>query len=172
MAVEFDKYTVGEDQELLQLDSGDDNRAALARLLEGARHKVAIYSRILDPRIYNTEQVSASLQQLALSGGLQAEIRIVVTDPLAVVRSGHRLYMLSQRLSSFVHIRRAPDYCKSRDEDFIVLDGIAFLHRETDSRFESTLSFNDRYRCRELLNSFDRIWGESSSDPNLHGWNI
>ena len=167
----FENYKLGEQGERLLLDSLSDSRSAVVTLLAQTRSRVALYSRTLDPRIYNTMQVDEAVRKLILGGG-RAQVRILVTQPQTVVRGGHCLCRLASRFSSFIELRRAPEFCVNHQENFIVLDDAGYYYRDTDIRFESVLDFNDRYRCRELLNVFNAWWEEASVDADLHSWQL
>ncbi|MHC8441209.1 MAG: DUF7931 domain-containing protein [Candidatus Eutrophobiaceae bacterium] len=168
---DLSKYELGSTNELISLDSGSDVQVAVEHMLSQTHFRVSIYSRFLDPRLYGTKGFVRAMERMILSRRM-AEVRIAVTDPGAIVRRGHRLLESALRLSSFIHIQRAPESCKNRNEDFIVMDEKAYLYRKIDSRFEATLNYSDRLRCHDLLGEFQAIWNSSQVERNIRNLGI
>lgn len=162
---------LGETKDTLSCATRAENRQALVRLASQARQTVALYSRSLSPDLYGDADFVAAIRQLIL-GSRFASVRIAVVEIGPLVQQGHRLLELALHLSSFIRLRRAPERCRNDDQEYILLDEIAYLHRDSSTRFESRLCFNDRFRCRTMLEQFNPLWEESVPDSNLRKLNI
>lgn len=162
---------LGETKESIACTTRAENTEALSILASQARKMVVIYSRLLPPELYGSAKFTESIKQTIL-GNHFASIRIIVVEPEQIMSKSHRLIDLALRMNSFMHLRRGPDRCRFIDEEYVVLDEAAWYYRESDSRFESTLNFNDRLRCRDLLERFEATWRESLHNRNLRNLNL
>ncbi|HET6631231.1 MAG TPA: GNAT family N-acetyltransferase [Rhodanobacteraceae bacterium] len=77
---------------------------AMLRLLGDARHALSVWAPALDPGVLDEPRVFEALRRLAGSGR-GAALRFVLQDPTAVLRAGHRLIPLAQRLPSAIELR-------------------------------------------------------------------
>ncbi|WP_049622866.1 GNAT family N-acetyltransferase [Frateuria defendens] len=89
-----------------RLPAGNRHELAASRLqlLAAARRQVAIRLPRLGPDAYQDEAELAELRRLAVAGR-GAQIRLLLGDPAAALREGHRLVALAQRLPSVIQIR-------------------------------------------------------------------
>ncbi|HWS27837.1 MAG TPA: GNAT family N-acetyltransferase, partial [Xanthomonadales bacterium] len=120
----------------LSADRAGELRDALLALLGGARHEVCIYSRDLEPPLYEDAQVLEAIRKVALSGR-RAQVRILLQDTSRVVREGHRMVDLAQRLSSIVHLRRVSHEDATYPSAYVLTDGGGYLFRTFGDRFEA-----------------------------------
>src|SRR5574337_1362947 len=145
--------------------SGDWRQAAL-QLAVQARRSLALFSRDLEPAIYDTAEFVAGVQQLALRSRY-SRIRMVVIDPQLAVSDGHRLIELTRRLSSYMEIRRpAEDHAKLA-EAFLISDDIGLMFRPLASRFEGFADTHDPFEARNRLRQFDEIWESAEPEPEF-----
>ncbi|MGH8415419.1 MAG: hypothetical protein ACRESX_11880, partial [Gammaproteobacteria bacterium] len=140
------------------------NRDAAVRLASEARMSLAMFTRDLDPAVYNTEEFATAVRQLALSSRY-SRIRIVALDPTAAIKDGHRLIELGRRLSSFIEFRRpSADHAKL-PESFLVADETGLLYRPMASRYEGFADPANPSEARVRLRLFDEIW--ERAEPEL-----
>lgn len=130
---------------------------ATRTLLAAARHEVCIYTRDLEPALYEDPAVLESIRQVALSGR-GASVRVLLQDTTRVVRDGHRLLDLSQRLSSVVHIRRPTDEDQQFTGAYALTDRGGYLYRNFGDRFEADGDLCYPPRRDELKRKFDEVW--------------
>jgi hypothetical protein len=156
---------LGQSLEPIELSDSDAQRRAAVALTLQARRSVNIFTRDLDKKIYDNRDVLDALQNLAInSRGL---IRILLKDSGQAVKYGHRLISLSQRLTSFIEIRKVAEDFKEYNEAFLVADEIGYAHRKHADRFEGIARFNAAKEAANLLVFFNEVWRHSEPDPNL-----
>ena len=149
-----------------ELSSSEDNRQAAVQLATQARRSLAMFSRDLEPVIYNTKDFIGAVQQLALRSRY-SRIRIVVTDPMPAIKDGHRLIELTRRLSSFLEIRRPSENHAKLPDAYLISDDAGILYRPLASRYEG---FADPYmplEARNRLHQFDEIWEAAEPEPEF-----
>jgi predicted GNAT family N-acyltransferase len=136
-------------------------------LIAAARREVCIYTRDLDPPLFDNETVLEALKHLAISGR-GATIRIVVQDPRSPSQRGHRLIALAQRLPS-VFALRVP----TQEEDlqyasaFVLNDARGYYFRTLGNRFEGEAVNYAPGKHAQLHEFFDRIWERSEPSEEL-----
>ena len=163
--VDYSEMILGQFQEPINLaDSEAQRRAAVALALQ-ARRTVDIFTRDLDKKIYDHKDFLDGLQNLAVNH--RGLIRILVKDSSKAVKYGHRLIPLSQRLSSFIEVRKVADDYKEYNEAFLIADEIGFAHRKHADRFEGVARFNAAKEATSLLIFFNEVWRNSAPDPDL-----
>lgn len=148
------------------LVTSEDNRAALLEMLGSANRELAIFSRVLDSRVYDETGVLDAISALATRSPF-SRIRILVMDGRQAASRGSRLVELARRLSSFIEIRRVYSDFKQMADEFIVGDQTALIYRPLAERYEGAFFPSDGMRARERLRVFDRIWEKSEPDPEL-----
>ena len=148
-------------------DDREQALAAVATLLADARHEVAIYTRDLDPALFDVPATLDALKRIALSGR-HARVRILIHDPRTPVANGHRLIALAQRLPSTIVLRTPVE---ERDQQypsaFVLNDRSGFLFRVLGSRLEGEGSTYAPGRHAQLREFFDQLWERSEPSPEL-----
>jgi hypothetical protein len=163
--LDYSKLILGETQASIELDSSASQRDSAVALVSQAQRSVDIFTRDLDKKIYDNRDFLDALQNLVVNQhGL---IRILVKDSGNAVKYGHRLITFSQRLTSFIEIRKVAEDFKEYNEAFLVADEIGFAHRKHADRFEGIARFNAAKEAVNLLNFFNEVWRHSAPDPNL-----
>jgi len=149
-----------------ELASFEDNRQAAVQLASQARRSLAMFTRDLEPAIYNTQEFIAAVQQLALRSQY-SRIRIVAIDPGPAVRDGHRLIELARRLSTYIEIRRPSEDHAKLTESFLISDDSGLLYRPLASRYEGFADPNIPSEARNRLRNFDDIWEQAEPEPEF-----
>lgn len=168
---EIENSRLGETAGLLAVVSRDEAAAVALALAGQTRRTLDIVSRHLDPRLYDNEEFAEAVKRLAL-GSRRALVRVLVQDVDPILRDGHRLVALAQRLPTFLHIRvPAPEH-RGYNQAFLVADGVGYLHRELADRFEGKASFHDPAAARDLLRVFQPMWDAAQPDPNLRALRV
>lgn len=141
-------------------------RDATLELIGSARHDLCIYSRDLEPSLYEDATVLEAIRKVALSGR-GARVRILLQDPTRAARDGHRLVDLAQRLSSIVHIRRPAEEDLQYAGAYLLTDSGGYLYRTFGDRFEAEGDLYYPPRRDELKRQFDAVWERAETPPEL-----
>lgn len=163
--LDYNELALGQFQEPIDLADSDAHRRVAIALTRQARRSVVIFTRDLDKKLYDNRDFLDGLQNFAVNN--RGLIRILVKDSDKAVKYGHRLIALSQRLTSFIDIRKVAEDFKEYNEAFLVADEIGYAHRKHADRFEGIAHFNAAKEAVNLLNFFNEVWRHSAPDPNL-----
>lgn len=162
----FKNFILGVTNECIKVDSRRQNRDAVTKFLHSAQDQIVIISRSLDPTIFNSDSISKAATQL-VRRYRNSGIRILVHDTAPMVKSGHRLLDLSQRISSKIEIRTICDDYTQFNQAFLVADHIGFIHNLKSDLYDADVNFNDFDRSKGLLETFKNIWEQSTQDTAI-----
>ncbi len=162
----YDNYILGTTSELLELDDSESHQQIALSMATQCQRELDIISRQLDPRVYDTAEFSDALKKMAL-GSRYAKIRILLLNPEGVIKRGHRLLLLAEKLSSFITIRVPGQEYKSLNESMLIVDHCGFIHSPLSDRYEGQADFNGPTQAEELSRRFNDIWDRSDSHPDL-----
>lgn len=146
-----------------ELGTAADNREAALQIARLARRQLAIFTRELEPQVYDTPEFIEAAKQLALSGS-RTRIRILLIDSRRATKEGHRLVELARRLSSSFEIRKPHRDYLDVAETFMIADEKGLLYRKLATRWEGIVDPHDPLAAREKLKLFDEIWQRSLDD--------
>jgi predicted GNAT family N-acyltransferase len=155
------------EKRIVNVDSREQAAAESLNLIAAARRELCIYSRDLDPALFESDAALEALKRIAISGR-GASIRIVVQDPRAVVARGHKLIPLTQRLTSVFSVRTP-----IQDDDlqypsaFLINDVSGYYFRVLGTRFEGEVVNYAPGRHAQLLEYFNQVWERSESSEDL-----
>lgn len=159
---ELSHCILGETSTLFTVAQLSENLAALNRLLEQSGSSVDIFSRQLDPRIFDQRNVTEALRNLVVVNR-RARVRILVKEPQLMINQGHQMLELMRRLSSYIDIRKTHEQYAQSGRMFVIADRQAYLYKESDERYEGLVSFYDPAQSREWLNFFNEAWEHSQA---------
>jgi hypothetical protein len=144
----------------IELLARNDTLHATDLMLEQTQDTVEIFSRELDPALYDRQAFLDAVQQLCLRNR-KARIRILVQDPQPPIKRSHRLIELSRRLSSSIEIRQSnPDYHRY-NEAFMIADECGLVYRPLADLLEGTANFYNPVEARRKLDFFTEVWDRS-----------
>lgn len=146
-----------------ELESAADNRDAAIGIAQLARRQLSIFTRDLEPELYDTPEFLGAVRRLALSGS-KASIRILLIDSTRSRKEGHRLVELARQLSSYIEIRKPHRDYLDLAEAFLIADERAILFRKLASRWEGIADTDDPKMARDKLKLFGEIWQRSHPD--------
>ena len=167
----YENYSLGTDSEPLSLDGSSDNYDVALAMLQQTRRDIAILSRQMDGRLYNTSEFMQAMSQLA-SQHPRSKIRILIKNVEPLIKYGHRIIELSRRLSSAIGVRVIHEDYREYNEAFMVFDERGIIKRRYADRYEGIANFDDPKQARELLSFFDEVWNISEPDPNIRRLHI
>ncbi|BFI96373.1 MAG: hypothetical protein RSP_18830 [Rhodanobacter sp.] len=148
-----------------------DGREALAaarlQLLAATRHRLVLHLPLLGRDDYGNDAELAELKRIATSGR-RADIRILLHDPAAALRDGHRLVLLFQRLSSAMAIRMpVEDADRQNTSAWLVNDTGGYLYLPDANQPQGRMALADRPAQGPLQQQFDEIWERSARAGEL-----
>jgi len=152
---------------IVPVESRDDALAETLRLIAAAKREVYIYTRDLDPLLFDTEAALDALKRVAVRGR-GASIRVLIQDPQQAIRRGHRLIPLAQRLAS-VFILRTPTQAEDLQyaSAFVLNDAFGFYFRTLGTRFDGEVVNHAPGRHAQLLEYFRQVWERSETSEEL-----
>ena len=150
----------------LTSERAGDLRDATLELIHSARHELCIYTRDLEPPLYDEHALIEAIRHVALSGR-GAYVRVLVQDTGRAVRDGHRLLDLAQRLSSIVHLRRPGLEDQQYPSAFLLTDNGGYFFRTFGDRFEGEGDLYYPPRRDELKRYFDEAWERAEQPQEL-----
>lgn len=137
------------------------------RLIDAAKRELCIYTRALDPELFENDAALEALKRLGISGR-GAGIRILVQDPRAVATRGHRLLPLAQRLTSVFALRTpVQDDDLQYPSAFLVNDVRGYYFRVLGNRFEGEAVNYAPGRHAQLLEYFNQVWERAEPSEDL-----
>jgi predicted GNAT family N-acyltransferase len=151
------------------LPAGTRGETAEARLqlLRDARHRLSIYLPQLGNDAYASAEELAELRRIAISGR-GAQIRILLHDPAAALRSDHRLVALAQRLSSAIQIRTPVEEADlAYISAYLLNDAGGYLFLPEADRAQGRAARHDRASQAPLQQHFDEVWERAEPASEL-----
>lgn len=145
--------------------------AAALSMVRQAHRGMDLFSRDLEPAVYDDAGFVEAVRQLALYSP-RTRIRVLVQNVGPVVARGHRLIELARQLSSSIEIRIPGREHADYGSAFLVVDGRGVIYRTLGERYDGIVSFNDARRAAELGRLVDEMWELARPDPNLRRLHI
>ena len=162
----FKNFILGVTNECIKVEGREHNCDAITKLLHSARDHIVIVSRHLDTTIFNNEDITSAATQLARRAK-HSSIRVLVHDTAPMVKNGHRLLDLSQRIPSKMEVRTICDDYSQFNESFLVADSIGYIHNLKGDLYDAEVNFNDIDRSKGLMEKFTDIWELSQQDTAI-----
>lgn len=157
---DWPNYQLGEHSDDIAINTSEDNSEAALSLVNQGERSLDIFSRDLEPRIYDTPEFYDAVRGIAVKTR-ELHVRILVIEPDFIIKHGHRLIELARRLTSHMEIRKLhEDYCNN-PEAFLIVDKRGLLHRKLATRYEAVVNFNNPMTATELHNQFTEMWERS-----------
>ncbi len=159
---------LGEDNEEIQLDTANENREAVISLANQARFSLYLFTRDLDPRVFDNTDFERCIFNLARKHR-SSDIRILTQDSARAVQQGHCLIRLAQKLTSSVFIHNPARQHKGVSATFMVVDGKGILHRphSTSTNYDAVVNFMSPQAGGELNDFFNEMWERSTPDSQI-----
>lgn len=142
----------------------DTREAAVAiacAVIAGTRRELSIYSRALDPGLFDAPEVLEALRRVGTRRH-RVDIRILLHDAAAPQRAHAPLIALAQRLSSVFGFREVNDPAdRSYAAAYIVNDARGHYFRTLGNRFDGEGAIDAGGRARQLADAFQPVWERS-----------
>lgn len=149
-----------------RLSGRDDWHDAAVALLEQARRNVKMYIHTLSPGIYDRTDLLNGLSRLAREYR-NADIRLLIVDPLPAIQSGHQLISIARRLSSYIQIKRVAEDYAHHEEEFILVDDNDMMLKTRYYDHDFWLQNNAIPEAPRYNNWFKEAWERSEIDPEF-----
>lgn len=163
---DFAKLTLKKFSRTVEIDTSEGCRLASLSMASQARRSIEIVSRHLDPPVYDNQEFEDAMTKLVVRSQ-HARARILVLQPDTVVKQGHRLVNLTQRLTTFMEMRvPAPEHADYLGA-FMIVDDVGIVYRPHGDRFEGTAKFDNRVAAMDSKRQFEDMWSSAMPDPNL-----
>jgi len=157
---------LGETAGAFRLHDRSEIQAASASMAAQAVRELRIFSRDLDPWLYDKTDFLESVRQLALRSP-RSLIEILVLDTEPAIHHGHRLVELARQLTSRIQIRCPPEELRQQVEAYLIADDKGYVLRPLAEVFEGVADFSAPMQVRRMRKDFDDIWERSSRCPEL-----
>jgi predicted GNAT family N-acyltransferase len=139
----------------------DEAVATVAALVSAARRRLWIYSRDLDPGLFDAPEVVDALRGFG-TAGRDGQARILLQETAAAQRGRAPLIALAQRLPSIFAFREVDDPVdRAYPSAFVVNDTGGWYFRNLGHRFDGEADVHGPGRARQLHEGFDRVWERS-----------
>jgi hypothetical protein len=159
-------HTLGDTAGKLELRGLASVRDASARMAGQAERSLLLFSRALDPRIYDQQPFLEALRRLAMHSH-RSQVRILLVDNQRLVKYNHRLLELARRLTSRIELRRPIAQYAERGDEYLLADHRGYLYREHADEYEGLADFYAPLETRRLQERFQGAWEHSRTDPEL-----
>lgn len=152
---------------LITVENREQALAAVLEILALARREVCLYSRDLDPALYDQEAVLEQFKRLG-TAGRGASVRVLVQAPAAAIEAGHRLIHVAHRLPSVFQFR-TPETEEDQQypSAFLITDRRSYYFRVLGSRYEGEAHTYRPGRHAQLREYFNQVWERSVAPPQL-----
>lgn len=142
----------------MAIEHADEAVAIVTALATQARRSLYIYSRELDPGLFDAPPVLEALRRLATRqrGG---EMRLLLQDAATPQRNLAPLIGLAQRLPSVFAFREALDPVdRGYPSAFVANDDAGYYFRPLGHRFDGEAGLEHAARARQLREEFGHVW--------------
>lgn len=140
------------------IDTRDAAIAITTAIVAATRRELCIYTRTLDPGLFDTPDVLDAVRRLA-TRRQHVDIRLLLQDAGAAERAHAPLIGLGQRLSSVFAFREVTDPAdKGYAAAFIANDCGGYYFRTLGNRFDGEAALDAGGRARQLADGFQPVW--------------
>ncbi|MCL1529955.1 GNAT family N-acetyltransferase [Xanthomonas nasturtii] len=145
--------------------------AATTGLLCAARRQVLIYTRALDPPLFDNPTVLDALRRFATARH-DKRVQVLVQDTAGAAAGSSAMLRLAQRLPSVFRFRAVSDPVDTSYASAYVVGDDAYYFRPTGHRFDDGETWlSGAARSRQLEREFAQIWERSAlwNEPRVLG---
>ncbi len=164
--LDLSTHTLGESPGRLELRDLAAVRDASAHMAGQAERSLLLFSRALDPRIYDQQPFLDALHRLVMHSH-RSQVRILLVDNHRLVKYNHRLLELARRLTSRVELRRPIAQYAEHGDEYLLVDHRGYLYRDHADEYEGSTDFYAPLETRRLGERFREAWQHSQPDPEL-----
>ncbi|PHS71667.1 MAG: GNAT family acetyltransferase [Cycloclasticus sp.] len=148
---------------VFDLNSFDEDKLAIIKLMDQAQTEVNIFSHVLCPKIFDTDIVIRACENFCLKNH-RTKINILIKDSRPITRISHRLLGLSHKLSSSIFFKKLNPTVSMREDDFVCFDRSAYFKLPNNEHYAGNCNFADADYTAHLLSFFKDAWERSEPD--------
>ena len=141
-------------------------RAAANAAAASAQRLISIYTPDLEPDVYDQTPFLEIIKHFVLARSF-SKVRVLLAEPIRVMRDNNRFVAMGRRLSSCIDIRYAAALSKQRASAYLIADDRAIVYRMRADTWEGIADFNNPPVARLYLNEFDALWDASAPEHGL-----
>jgi predicted GNAT family N-acyltransferase len=135
--------------------------AASLAVLAQANRSICIYSRALDPGLWDHPSIIKTFRRYAVVKPPR-EVKVLLQDAAAPERAHSSLLGLAQRLSSSFSFRQVVDQADLRfPSAYAINDAGCSYYRPLGDRYDGEACIQQPGRARQLQLEFDQVWDRS-----------
>lgn len=143
------------------VEDRDTAVGTVAALVDASRRHLWVYSRELDPGLFDAPLVVEALRRFG-TAGRGNEARFLLQDAAAAQRSHAPLLALAQRLPSIFQFRETADPVdRAYPSAYVVSDAGGYYFRTLGHRFDGEADLHGPGRARQLRGEFMAVWERS-----------
>jgi len=144
-----------------EIDSRDAAIAMVCAIAAGTRRELSIYTRVLDPGLFDAPEVLEAMRRLG-TRRQRVDVRVLLQDAAAAQRAHAPLIALAQRLPSVFAFREVVDPAdRGYASAYVVNDDGGWYFRTLGNRFDGEAAIDDGGRARQLAETFQPVWERS-----------
>jgi hypothetical protein len=168
---QIEEMALGETAFEIEVETSKENHRLATHMLSQAGRSLRIFTRELDPLIYDQTDFVEAAKQLALRSRF-SRIEILAFESQRIIQRGHRLVSLARSLSSRIEIRRPDKQFENHLQTFMTVDETGTIYRKNADRFEGIVNFSNPREAREMNKLFIEIWERSHVDTEMRSLSI
>ncbi len=153
------------------LTSPEGFAAAALDLVAHSSRNLRIFSELLDPLVYDSDDFCRGVFELATSHP-NARVMLLVKDTLNLSRHFHRLVETYRKLSSHIELRRLNTEIETAHREFMTGDGSALLYFQNPDRYLGYLQLYAPVAVKNINVEFDLLWNHSEPDRQVRQLHI
>ena len=143
------------------VEDRDTAVGTVAALIDASRRYLWIYSRELDPGLFDAQLVLDALRRFG-TAGRGNEARFLLQDAASAQRGHAPLLALAQRLPSVFLFRETDDPVdRAYPSAYVVSDAGGYYFRALGHRFDGEADLHGPGRARQLRGEFMGVWERS-----------
>lgn len=156
--------SVHKQEKLILIDGRHQAQEIALQLLQHAKREICFFGPEIDKVLFDNEAAIALISHLARKSRF-SRVRFAVYSTRRNVTDSHSLLPLAQRISSTLLIHQCHREDQTRQDSFLLVDNIGYLHCHNAARYIGTAHLSDSAKNRFFQQQFGQIWARSSTDP-------
>ena len=144
------------------IEDRDAAIAATSSLIRQARRRLYVYSRELDPGLFDAPRVLDAMRDLCTRRGDGIQVQVLLQDAAAPQRALAPLLALAQRLPSAIAFREVADPVdRGYPSAYLANDDGGYYFRALGHRLDGEAETGAAGRARQLAEHFRPVWERS-----------
>lgn len=148
------------------LDSSEDFHQHSLNAITQARRNIVIFSDHLDPYIYEQEDIVNALSAHARSGR-HCQVKILVRHTEKLLKQGHALVRLSQKLPSKILLRKITTEPTNKKSGLLMCDQNVLVYKHDDQIYHGFANYSAIAEVKSMQEIFMPCWELGVEDIQL-----